>query len=278
MLILDFDGTVTDAEREGAPFREGYLEDLATLCGQPLETVLELAATAERAIHDDPDNHGWVYGGHIVAPATVNPYLRMMPVARAIFDRFGVFADDADRSRLLDGILYKYNYQKTLVAFRDGAFQLLSDLVGTPSWVVTNSHTEPVQAKIRTLESERGMLDWWLPRVRGRARKYIVNDAFDAIPKELTLPGLSRPVLLRRRHYYEVIEALLAEAGQGWDDLWVLGDIFELDLAMPLAMGANVGLVVGEFTPSYEVDFVDQHPRGHLVTDLTAIPALTGAA
>ena len=31
MLILDFDGTLTDAEEEGRPFREGYLKDLTAL-------------------------------------------------------------------------------------------------------------------------------------------------------------------------------------------------------------------------------------------------------
>ncbi|MFM2152956.1 MAG: hypothetical protein RL199_1391, partial [Pseudomonadota bacterium] len=37
LVILDFDGTMTDAEAEGAPFRDGYLQDLATLTGRPLE-------------------------------------------------------------------------------------------------------------------------------------------------------------------------------------------------------------------------------------------------
>ena len=29
--IFDFDGTLTDAEQEGAPFRQGYLDDICAL-------------------------------------------------------------------------------------------------------------------------------------------------------------------------------------------------------------------------------------------------------
>jgi hypothetical protein len=277
MLILDFDGTVTDAEKEGAPFRDGYLEDIAILAGRPIEEVRQLAERFEAEVRADPDNHGWIYDGAIVAPATVDPYLRIMPVARRIFDEVGVFADDGDRSRLLDGILYKYNYQKTNVAFREGAFELLSTLVGTPSYVVTNSHTEPVRNKIRSLDRERGMLDWWVPRVRGRARKYVVEPSYSHVDERLDLPGLSRPVLLRRPHYCSVIEELLEEEGHHWSDLLVVGDIFELDLALPLAKGASVALMVNDFTPAYERDYVEGHPRGQLIASLSEIAALVGA-
>ena len=34
VLVLDFDGTMTDAEVEGRPYRQGCLEDLAVLCGK----------------------------------------------------------------------------------------------------------------------------------------------------------------------------------------------------------------------------------------------------
>ena len=33
VVVLDFDGTMTDAEAEGVPFFDGYVADLATLTG-----------------------------------------------------------------------------------------------------------------------------------------------------------------------------------------------------------------------------------------------------
>jgi hypothetical protein len=53
----------------------------------------------------------------------------------------------------------------------------------------------------------------------------------------------------------------------------VVGDIFELDLAMPLAMGARIGLVTGPRTPPYEVDYVTAHPRGRVLATIGEVPA-----
>ena len=269
LVILDFDGTMTDAEAEGAPFRDGYLQDLATLTGRPLEEVLALAERFEAEVAQNPDDHGWMFHGHIVAPASVDPYLRIMPVARKIFDAFGAFSSEADRTRLLDGILYKYNYQKTRIAFRTGAREALAGLEGTETYVVTNSHTEAVRAKVEALGA-----GWLAPRVHGRAQKYVIDDAFDLVPERLQLPGLSRPVLLRRRAYFEVLDGLRKSAGATWADVLVVGDIFELDLSLPLALGARVGLVVNDFTPAYERAFVEAHERGTLVAALARVPEL----
>ena len=274
LLVFDFDGTLTDAEEEGRPFRDGYLEDIAVLCEQSTDTIEELAREAEAKVAENPQAHGWVFGGRIVAPATVDPYLRMMPVARMIFDHFGRFPQSSDRDRLLDGILYKYNYPKTRTAFRAGAREVLLGVDQESTYVVTNSHTEPVQDKIRQLSAEgddSSALMWLVPRVHGRAKKYVVDDGFEGVSAEMVVPNLSRPILLRRRLYHDALVDLLAETGASWGDLTVVGDIFELDLALPLAMGANVGLVVNQHTPHYEIDFLDGHPRGHTMRSLAEV-------
>ncbi len=275
LLILDFDGTVTDAEEEGRPFRGGYLEDIANLVDRPLEDVLALAERSEAEVAADRDAFGWVFGGRIVAPASVDPYLRIMPVARLILDHYRAFTVREERDRLLDAVLYKYNYQKTTTAFRPGAAAALGALAGTATYVVTNSHTQPVQRKIRQLGG--GELEWLAQRVTGRARKYVLDDEFAAVEEAMHLPGLARPVLLRRRHYYEVLDRLRRAEGVPWSGVLVVGDIFELDLALPLALGARVGLVLGPFTPAYERRFLEGHPRGRLIEDLEEIPRLLQA-
>ena len=273
LIVFDFDGTLTDAEEEGRPFRDGYLEDIAVLCDVSLDEVAALAVDAEAEVAANPQAHGWVFGGRIVAPATVDPYLRMMPVARMIFDHFGRFPQASDRDRLLDGILYKYNYPKTRTAFREGARELL---LRTPAetYVVTNSHTVPVQEKIQQLSAmgeDVDALSWLVPRVHGRAKKYVLDADFDAVPQELRVPNLERPILLRRRLYHEVLSALLETTGARWSDLTVVGDIFELDLALPLAMGATVGLVVNQHTPQYEIDYLDGHASGRTLRTLAEV-------
>ena len=277
LLVLDFDGTMTDAEREGAPFRRAYLEDMAILADWPIDRVEAMATEFEAELAANPQAHGWIFGGRIVAPATVDPYLRVMPVARRILDAAGRMMDPIDRMRLLDGILYAHNYGKTHNVPRDGAGELLTSLKGAPVYVVTNSHTGAVQDKIRALGARTdgtNALDWLIDRVYGRAKKYFIDDTFDAVPESMALPGLDRPVLLRRRHYHDVIDALRCRCGAEWADVLVVGDIFELDLALPLAMGARVALMTNEFTPPWERDFLADHARGHLIDAVDQIAGL----
>lgn len=281
VLVLDFDGTMTDAEVEGAPYRAGYLEDLAALTGLSHDEVNALAEYFERELLRDPQSHGWEWEGRIVAPAVVDPYLRMIPVARRILDHAQVFLDPRDRARLLESVLYKHNYARTGTAFREGAAELLFSLrdhpVGAQVWVVTNSHTEAVCRKISALAERAGRpgtLDWLLPRVVGRARKYIVDEQLTAVPSELHIPGMRRPVLLRRRFYHDVLARLLAQAGAGWAELLVVGDIFELDLCLPLAMGAQVALVANGFTPEHERAWLAQQPRARVLRSLDEVAAL----
>ncbi len=281
LLVLDFDGTVTDAEVEGAPYHEGCLEDISLLSGLTLADVRRIAARFEAEVQANPQAHGWVFGGHIVAPATVDPYLRIMPVARHVFDEAGVFLEQTDRNRLLEGLLYKYNYRKTKVAFRDGARETLLSMREQPVFVVTNSHTDAVQHKISILgggEPADNPLQWLVDRVHGSAQKYVLDMAWGEVPESIALPGLGRPVLLRRRLYAECLNALRLQAGAAWSEVMVVGDIFELDLALPLAMGARVGLIVNDFTPFWEKDFLRDHPRGKLLSSVPEIPTYAGWA
>jgi len=205
----------------------------------------------------------------------VDPYLRMVPIAHRILDRHRAVPSAEDRGRLLGSVLYKYNYAKTLghPVFRTGAGAMLRSLAGSRTWIVTNSDTHAVAGKVAALDREAPGVAWLTSRVRGFARKFDVDDGWTGAPGEMTIPGLERSVLLRRRSYFEIITEVLAEAGSSFAELVVVGDIFELDLAMPLALGARVGLVTSSRTPDYERAFVTAHPRAKLIEDLAEIPA-----
>ena len=277
VLVLDFDGTMTDAEAEGRPFRDGYLEDLCVLVGKAPgdPEVMAIAEEVEAELIGAPASHPFLWMGRAVAPATVDPYLRMVPIAHRILDKFGVIPDATDRGRLLGNVLYKYNYAKTLghPVFRPGAGDALRALTDRDAWIVTNSDTHAVAGKIAALDREASGVAWLTSRVRGHARKFDVDDAWTGVDGEMTIPDLDRPVLLRRRSYHAILRAILDAADTGFPNLVVIGDIFELDLAMPLALGARVGLVTSPHTPAYERAFVESHPRGMIIEDLSQIPA-----
>jgi hypothetical protein len=274
-LVLDFDGTMTDAEAEGEPFRIGYLEDLCTLVGRAAgdREVTAIAEEVDRELAAAPERHPFLWMGQAVAPATVDPYLRMVPIANRVFDHFGVMPSAVERGRLFATVLYKYNYAKTLgrPVFRAGAGECLRRIIDRPVFVVTNSDTHAVASKIHSLEGDYPGVARLAAGVRGFARKFDLDPQWDGVAAELRLPGLERPVLLRRRRYHDMLAEVLAQAGSSFAELTVVGDIFELDLALPLALGARVGLVRGPRTPQYELAFVGAHPRGRVIDDLLEI-------
>lgn len=274
LLILDFDGTLTNAEEEGKNYKLGYLEDVALLADLTVEETMALADQFEAEILKHADQFGWQFNGKIVAPASVDPYLRIMPISRMIFDHVGAYNDTKERNRILDRILYKYNYQKTTTAFREGAAQFFAEaskIEGLETCIVTNSHTKPVQEKVRALAKESGHdFDWLVERVYGSARKYLLDDSFDTLKEAMQISGLNRPIYLRRKLYYDRIENLQAKFDSSWEDTIVLGDIFELDLCVPISCGATVGLMTNDFTPTYEISFLDQHDRGGVHSNLRA--------
>jgi hypothetical protein len=278
VVVLDFDGTMTDAELEGRPFRDGYIDDLCALVGRPAldPEVLAIVAVVEAELVRDPAAHPFLWMGRAVAPATVDPYLRMVPVANRILDHFGAFPSALDRGRLLGSILYRHNYARTLghPVFRDGAGEVLRALgvdSSRATWIVTNSDTHAVAGKVAALDHIHPGVAWLTSRVRGQARKFEVDDAWTGTPAELAVDGLHRPVLLRRRAYHDILRELLDSAGATFHDLVVIGDIFELDLAMPLSLGARVGLVASAHTPPYERAFVAGHPRGRVIEHLREV-------
>jgi len=277
VLVLDFDGTMTDAEAEGRPFREGYLDDLCALVGKSArdEEVYAIAEAVEAELANEPASHPFLWMGRAVAPATVDPYLRMVPIAHRILDRFGAIPGPTDRGRLLGNVLYRYNYAKTLghPVFRAGAGEVLRALEGTHTWIVTNSDTHAVAGKVAALDHAVPGVAWVASRVRGHARKFDVDDAWTGAPAELAVPGLDRPVLLRRRNYHDILREILDAAGATFAELVVIGDIFELDLALPLALGARIGLVASARTPAYERELVASHPRGRVIEELSEVPA-----
>ncbi len=80
LVLLDFDGTFTDVEKEAGPFFEAYLADVRELLGPGFESEWEQAAATMSA---DPANHGWLHEGRIVAPGNADPYLRATKATRA---------------------------------------------------------------------------------------------------------------------------------------------------------------------------------------------------
>src|SRR5262245_57394731 len=272
-IILDFDGTFTDVAAEAAPFATAFEADIADLLGK--DTSQSWAAKhSEIAAH--PYRYGMQDGDKIVVHANADAYVRFATIAQMLFDDAGILKDKDTRSAVIRA-LYLKAYKLTRTAFRPGARDTLATILhtGIPAFVVTNSHPDMVIEKIKALFPE--CLD--RIQVHGDAQKFTVappetaDPRFDALPEEKWLDGLiGRPIYLRRGKYFDVLRKIWMNTGATPEATLVCGDIFELDLAMPAELGAQIHLVTTEDTPGYEKAAVAAlGPRGGSSSELSAV-------
>jgi FMN phosphatase YigB (HAD superfamily) len=271
LVILDFDGTFTDAHAEAVPFLASFRGDLFALLGRDASAEWD---EARELVIKNPELHGWRNGGVICAPGGADPYLQASCIAQLLCDRFGVVPDEAERAEMLQD-LYRKAYALTLSVPRADARQVIEGLLERrlPVVVVTNSRADHVTRKVATL----GLAADKLVPVIGDAQKFVLDtrardDLFDGL-EDMALPGLTRRVAIKRGHYYDVMKELWRQHGARPETTMVCGDIFELDLALPLALGSYVHLIHRHETPPYEVSFVNGHPRGAASQELSGLLA-----
>lgn len=277
-IILDFDGTFTDVAREAEPFVDAFRNAVFDLLGRELPKEWDEQAAR---IAENPGRHGWVHEGRIVAPAAADPYIHTTTTAHLIFDAAGVLKDGRTRAAILQA-LYHHAYENTLTAFRPRAKEVLEALAesGIPTFVVTNARTDAAQKKLHTL----GPAGIERIEVHGDARKFIVGEAetaderFARVPEQLSLPGLERPVFPRRGRYFDALASIMKRVGAAPEEVLVCGDIYELDLSLPLELGMQVHMVTGPKPPAaHEVAWLERFgARTSHADDLEAILARIG--
>lgn len=272
-VVLDFDGTFTDITREAEPFEPVMIDSVSDLLGRDAQPEWnEARATILRT----PEQFGWVYDGKVVAPATADPYLLCTATLQAVLDRSGTLKNPALRTEITQA-LYGLAYAQTVTAFRPGAREVLDHVLesGAAVFVVTNSKTDAVAKKLETLGVGGGRK----LTTRGEAKKFWIVDpepndeTFSAIPDVVDVPELPRPVYLRRGKYYEALRKIWTETATTPRDTLVCGDIFELDLALPAALGAHVVLVERNNTLPYE-RAATERASGRVIPDLRELITL----
>jgi len=272
-IILDFDGTFTDVAREAEPFVDAFRAAVFDLLGRELPAEWDEKA---KLISGNSGRYGWVHEGRIVAPASADPYIHTTTTAHLMFDAAGVLKDGKTRAAILQA-LYHHAYENTLTAFRPQAKEVLEALAasGIPTFVVTNARTDAALKKLRTL----GPVGIERIEVHGDARKFVVGEAetaderFARVPEKLELPGLERPVYPRRGRYFDALAGIMRRVGASPEEVLVCGDIYELDLSLPLELGMQVHMVTGPKPPTaHEIAWLDRFgARAGHADDLRAI-------
>lgn len=246
-VVSDFDGTLTDPAREGPLFEELYKQRLAAATA-PL--VLDRWAEAARSVDSAPEVHGLVIGSVIAAPGDADPYVRCFTLTQFL-NRHLELAPSYEALQKIAVLCYHSVYTEiterhwSRAMFRPGVMEFLSALHErrVQVWLVSNADVKLIERRLAALDG--------LPPLRliGNAQKHWVgvaptaDPAFDALPEETLLAGLARPLKLRRGLYFEALRNIWRESGTAARDMLVVGDIYEMDLALPAALGASVHLI-----------------------------------
>ncbi len=274
LVVLDFDGTLTDAEAHAADFHEASACALAHCLGGDQAALRSERTRALEAVRALPASEPWTVNGFGVCPAAADPYLLANSVTRRLLARH---RPDLDDRALVAAVLDVHHaaYASAPPPLKPDARDLLEALCGRGLHVrvVTNSRGDIVTALLDTLRLRRGERI----SVAGGADKFLVcgpaaaDPRFESLPEVVDWPEVGRPVHLRRGRYFDVLRSIWAATRAAPGATLVAGDIFELDLAMPAALGVHVHLVTRASTLPHEVRLARRMRRGDAAAPLSAI-------
>lgn len=252
-LILDFDGTLTDIKAEAEPMLAKWHDLFAEQLGVPLDDLLRAVEKGRHDVLADPAS-GWAINGKVVAPASVDPYVCNTAIYQSLLQGIRKreilpgavipWAPHEDSSSLQP--LFRQAYPYAATVFKESAKAFLDEVKQSYDvFIVTNSGTEDVKRKLSALgEDDLSVI--------GNAKKYVIDETLEDVPRSIRPDGFPRPVLLRRKQYHAILE----QCGCSPSDTLVFGDIYELDLSLPQALGYPVVLAANESTPPYERDYL----------------------
>lgn len=261
-VMLDFDGTLTDVNKEAATFEDRYRHDLAKAFGAYESELLDIWLEVKSRVLADRNSYGWKINGKIVAPCHADPHVLSMVIATEVLDQEKLMKDPQERLRFTDNLFNK-NYSRNPTIFREHAKEFVNELMADSFLgIVSNTGTEVIGRKIALLGLDK------IPRIFGGAQKYSIEDSWEDVQESIRIDGVERPIYLRRKKYWDILASILQGQGVGLGQGLVVGDIYELDLSLPQHMGLPVCLMLKDTTHPSEIRAVLGHPFGLLANNL----------
>ena len=253
-VVLDFDGTCTQIELVQARFLAGYLAILEAANGGARDALRPAWEAAIAEVRAASPNAGWTLGGApSTAPAAADPY---------------ILAGEASGLLLRQGAIHQVPhdafsraYAANPAPWRPEVPEVLAALVerGLKVGFISNSERFVIQARLTDLLNADRKLRGEIV-VHGDAAKFKLAEIpigargpgaayraeFEKLDGAVRAEGTTRPIYLRRGSYFDALCGLwhdLGADGYAITETIVCGDIWDLDLAMPRALGAAVHLV-----------------------------------
>jgi phosphoglycolate phosphatase-like HAD superfamily hydrolase len=255
-VILDFDGTCTQVDRVSERFLSEYgkaihADDKAW--DRALATVRKAAPDAGWTLANAPST----------APAGADPFILAGEASALLARARGGNAPD----------VFKAVYNSCVAPFRTELIDVLDALTKKVKVAfISNSGETDIGNRLTDLLPPKLRAKI---HISGGAQKFLVKEPlldsklsaaerarFEQLDGALRVDGLKRPIYLRRGSYFEAMCDVYNRFGDAekaiekkLEETLVCGDIYELDLAMPAALGTQVHLIErAEPFPLYEYE------------------------
>jgi len=299
-LVSDFDGVWTDQEAEAGYVRHYIVKKISSISKFPEKEVEEIITECKNDMDKSPNYYGWINNGHFACYYQEDPFGDNNAIIDYI-DKNGSKASYSNYKQKLahikESILKKTNnstlaefsndcFKKSTTQFKlegklkpapkAGAVVKALNKKGVEIVVASNSKTEKIEHLFRkagqTVTNEKAIIRGRLHAI-GDARKFEIDPEFDEIPARLNVSKRYQPEL-RRRHYLKI---LLAEKPD-----YVIGDVFSLDLAVPMYLRLNdklfshlkVILKVHPHTPGWVKDYLSSEEMNGIAFMIDSIEEL----
>lgn len=282
-IVSDFDGVLTTQEGEADAVGDRQIQLVGEILGDHDEAK-RLFEGYRAIVKADPENYGWVIGGNLTCYADEDPYvfhnavgsvlykqgpaevlekLKAMGLAECNDFSSKCFAEGTENWRAANGSHLVPEGMEVLNRFKAANVGVV---------IVSNSSTKRIHQIFDDFEAENG--EGTRPTIRGGAMKFVVTDHIEVPVPEADTFG-PRQVLLKRGHYYQILEEERPAL--------VIGDVLSLDLSLPVTLrdtiphfkDMKVCFRRAAHTPDWAVD--EAKRRGiYIVDDLRQLPEILG--
>lgn len=255
-LISDFDGVWTNQEVEADYVWNYIIKKLGELTGDDNDAIAGMLAECKKEMDRTPYEYGWFCNGQVACYYQEDPF----GDNNAIFDYIERAATTKTASnfkqhlhRVKEAVHNKAKmtlgefsndcFMKSTTQFKlegklkpvETAGEIVKKLndAGVEIIVASNSKTEKIEHLFRkaghSMTTERSIKRGRL-HARGDARKFMIDNTYSELPEEMKISGRFS-VKLRRSKYHQILKEEKPD--------YVIGDVFSLDLALPLYLRLN---------------------------------------
>lgn len=250
-IVLDFDGTCTQIPVIYEGYLTQYLAELNKRVFSQKPVTADEWRDAQQLVSNNSPKAPWTIGFSPSAPAAADPYIMAYESAKYII-----------RQRIPVGIkdppfeAHRDADEANPAPWRMEAREIIEELLkkNINVYFISNSSSKKITQRLLEL-LELSTLPKGI-KVESDAAKFYISELmwdtalpnetklhFENLPATVVTSDIGRPVHLRRGFYFEAICKVF---NNNLDDLGstvFCGDIWEMDLAMPYALGANIHLI-----------------------------------